>query len=193
MSIRFIELDNWKSKWYVNLDFTQRGVYHFMFCHCDNAGFFEINHYHHAFLCRLSEEQFKETFESLSHLYIMSNDGERVWLTKFLEEQKNNIYNPKNNAHKQIKKIVMTNKENFNVESLLNSLECPSDEGGYKGLVRGTSKSNSNSNCNSSGNSPSDSPSDGIGDALSDDVTSEERIEYMKQRLIGKAPQGEDV
>ncbi len=106
MSYRFSNTEKWADNWFSNLTQLEMLLFIYLCDNCNIAGFIEINYKRWANDLNSSQSTIKGAIKGLSRCFILSKDGEIIYLKNFLKHQKNLPLNPvKNPAHRGIVKI----------------------------------------------------------------------------------------
>ena len=154
MAYRFTDTEKWSDSWFVDLKPTEKLLFLYAADVCDVAGFMEISVRKICFDLGLTEKGFKGALKGLQRGFILSDDGEVLYLKNFIKNQKNIPLNPANKAHKGIIRRFEKYADRFDLEILSGAvgidlftllkidLEEYKKERGSKGalkpLVRGT-------------------------------------------------------
>lgn len=112
---RFTETEKWNDPWFRKLPGAHKLVFIFLIENCNNAGFYEFDIDHVAYLTALKREHVEGALEALGR-GIKAADG-WIWIKNFLRHQKNEDLNHENPAHRNIISLLRVQIERFkNVE-----------------------------------------------------------------------------
>jgi len=152
MPKRFTDSEKWNDPWFRKLTPTAKLMCLYLYDRCDIAGFWEIDLEAAAFDIGVKNKDILEAMKELERCYEVN--GDRIWITRFINFQGNKDLNEQNKAHLGIIRLLRA-REGFseNVSRVLNRQELPSPyEGACKGLFSPTSISTSKGNSKGNGN-----------------------------------------
>lgn len=108
---RFTETDKWHDPWFRKLNGPEKLVFIFLIENCNNAGFYEWDGSHVAYLTGLEVKHVEGALKALER-GIKGASG-WVWIRNFLRHQKNDDLNAENPAHRQIIGLLKVQMERF--------------------------------------------------------------------------------
>lgn len=151
MSKRFTDTGKWTDKWFRKLDVYEKLFFLWLVDNCDNAGFWEVDIELAATLIHISEAQALGAWQGLSRAFVQQ--GEYIWIKRFVRVQGNCPLNPDNNAHKQIISLFQEHADfGIDFESALRSEQQSSPSLGPKEApCNGRGRSNGNGHSKSKG------------------------------------------
>lgn len=127
---RYTQTDKWDDPWFRKLTPGQKLVFIFLIENCNNAGFYEEDQEHMAYLIGMDQERTEGALKGLERGITRASGW--TWVHNFLRHQKNEELNPSNPAHKQIITLISVQRERFAASERFQSfLEK------YQGLIRG--------------------------------------------------------
>ncbi len=156
MANRFTDTNKWQDAWFFDLSPSEKLLWIYLYENCDIAGFYEVCPRRVMIETGLTEKAFEGAFKGLARGYIISIEGDVIYLRNFLKHQRNLPLNPSNRAHTGILSRFEHYKSRFDFD-LIEACISTDLEQFIKGLTRGlqgASKghvspySNSNSNSN---------------------------------------------
>ncbi len=151
MSYRFTNTDKWGDAWFANLKPIEKLLFMYLTDNCDIAGFIEINFRKWAAEIDTDRSIIEEAFKGLARGYIISSDGDCIFIRNYLKHQKNLPLNENNKMHQGIIarfNLYLHKFECQYVDDLINR----GLQGACKGLSSPTGKGNGNGNGNGIGN-----------------------------------------
>jgi len=125
---RFTETDKWEDPWFRKLPGVHKLVFIFLIENCNNAGFYELDIDHVAYLTGLEKRHVEGALKALER-GIQGASG-WVWVKNFLRHQKNEELNIANPAHRQILGLIKVQMERFLSVPDFEKFVAP-----YKGLL----------------------------------------------------------
>lgn len=134
---RFTETDKWGDPWFRKLPGAHKLLFIFLIENCNNAGFYEFDEDHAAYLTGLEKKHVEGALKGLERgIYAASG---WVWVKRFLRHQKNEALNEENPAHRNIIALLKLQIDRFSDSPEFLSFVAP-----YKGLLspigKGTGK-----------------------------------------------------
>lgn len=108
---RFTETDKWGDPWFRKLPAAHKLVFIFLIENCNNAGFYEFDLDHVAYLTGMKTEHVEGAMKGLTRAFRQVEHW--VWIKNFLRHQKNDVLNPDNAAHRQIIGLLRGQQERF--------------------------------------------------------------------------------
>lgn len=146
MSKRFTDTTKWTDRWFRKLSIEEKLLFLWLIDNCDNAGFWEVDVELAALQIGVSEDAALGAWQGLSRAYVQQ--GDYVWIRRFIRVQGNCPLNPDNNAHKQILSLFQEHADfGFDFESAICSDPKNSPSLGPKEApCKGRGRSNGNGN-----------------------------------------------
>lgn len=108
---RFTETEKWQDPWFRKLPGAHKLVFIFLIENCNNAGFYEYDVEHVAYLTGLEKKHIDGALKGLERGIVGASGW--VWVRNFLRHQKNEELNEQNPAHKQIISLLRVQIERF--------------------------------------------------------------------------------
>jgi hypothetical protein len=130
MAYRFTNTDKWNDAWFSVLKPNEKLLFLFITDNCDIAGIIEINKRRWASETGLSEQAVESALKGLTRCFILSNDGDCLYIRNFIKHQKNFPLNKENKAHSGIIKRLSMYLHKFGFQSIEEFIQAPS-----KGLL----------------------------------------------------------
>jgi len=106
MSKRYTHGEKWDNKWYRKLSPDAKLIYNFFCDRCDWAGFYDVDMDDMEHKIGMGSYDISEGFEELSVNDLLIRKDDLIWLTRFVEDQRNLPLNADNNAHKSIINLI---------------------------------------------------------------------------------------
>lgn len=128
---RFTETDKWQDPWFRKLPGAHKLVFIFLIENCNNAGFYEFDLDHVAYMTGLAVKHVEGALKGLERGIVGALGW--VWVRNFLRHQKNEDLNPDNPAHRQIIALLRVQLERFGGNDLFEGAIAP-----FKGLLSPT-------------------------------------------------------
>ena len=135
MAIRFTDTEKWSDAWFANLSSKSKLLFLYLCDNCNLTGIIEINYNLWAAHTSLKTVEIKLALSEISKCYVISNDGECLFIRNFLKHQRNLPINTQNRAHIKILDIYENYRhkfDNVDIMALITVAKIRGIEGGYK-------------------------------------------------------------
>lgn len=136
MAIRFTDTDKWTDSWFSSLSAKGKLMFMFLCENCNIAGIIEVNKHMWSMFTSLSVTDVDKALIEIKKCYVLSIDGECLFIRNFLKHQKNYPINISNKAHVKILSLYEMYKhkfDNHDIGELFYIDSIRGIEGGSKG------------------------------------------------------------
>lgn len=125
MATRFTETDKWVDSWFSGLSLKSKLLFLFLCDNCNLAGVIEVNKRLWEAHTALTTDEINSSMVELEKCYILSEDGESLFLKNFIKHQKNLPINKKNKAHIKILDLWNNSRHKFGNKDIYQILNYP--------------------------------------------------------------------
>jgi len=123
---RFTETEKWNDPWFRKLPGVHKLTFLFLIENCNNAGFYELDLPHMAYLMNIKEDLLEGAIKGLSRGITEASGW--VWIHNFLRHQKNSELNWENLAHRQIVGLLRSQMGRFGETEVFSEFIAPYKE-----------------------------------------------------------------
>jgi hypothetical protein len=85
--LRISKPEKWKDSFFMNLRPIEKLLFIYIYENCDDAGFFELNFSTIISDVGISSKDLSPSLKNIEKTFLLSDDGEKIWLKKFLLHQ----------------------------------------------------------------------------------------------------------